>query len=115
MYKKQKRSWMKHLDFTILDILGIQIAYCLAYVLKFRSIELPYAIGNYKGLAFIMILLQICVIFFSEPYKNILRRDRVEEFKKSLSSCSFVVLSIVLYISASKLWEFYSRTVIGLT
>lgn len=115
MYKKQKRSWLKHLDFTILDILCIQIAYCLAYIIKFRSIDLPYFAGSYKGLAIIMILLQICVIFFSEPYKNILRRDRVEELKNALKSCSFVALSIVLYISANKLWEAYSRTVIGLT
>ncbi len=114
MYKKQKRSWVKHLDFTILDILCIQIAYCLAYFVRFRSIELPYMIGSYKGLAIIMILLQICVIFFSEPYKDILRRDRVQEFKKTIISCSFVSLSIIVYIYTNQLGEVYSRTVLGL-
>ena len=34
MYKKRKKSWEKHLDFTILDMLCLELAYGLAYVIR---------------------------------------------------------------------------------
>lgn len=32
MYKKERKSWMKHLDFTILDIICLELAYALSYL-----------------------------------------------------------------------------------
>ena len=31
MYKKENNSWLKHIDFVILDILCLQLAFILAY------------------------------------------------------------------------------------
>ena len=42
MYKKERRSWMKHLDFTLLDILLVQIAFLISYAIRF---ELGWAYG----------------------------------------------------------------------
>lgn len=35
MYKKERKSWMKHLDFTILDIICLELAYALSYFMRF--------------------------------------------------------------------------------
>ena len=35
MYRDEKRSWMKHLDFTILDMLMMELALILAYGWRF--------------------------------------------------------------------------------
>ena len=77
MYKKERRSWMKHLDFTLLDILLVQIAFLVAYAIRF---ELGWAYGEeiYSHLAIVTVLIQVCIIFFTEPYKSILRRDKVQ-------------------------------------
>ena len=35
MYREEKRSWMKHLDFTIIDIVMLEVALVMAYAWRF--------------------------------------------------------------------------------
>ena len=77
MYKKERRSWVKHLDFTILDIICMLAAYLIAYVIRIGLFDV-YLFGEYFRMGIILILLDIAVVFFSEPYKSILRRNRYQ-------------------------------------
>lgn len=108
MYKKEKRSWMKHLDFTILDIVLLQAAFLLSYAFRF---EFAWAYNEeiYRHLAIVTVLLQICIIFFTEPYKSILRRDKVQEFKAVAGQCTMAFLGIVLYMYATQQSVAYAR------
>lgn len=112
MYKREKQSWLKHLDFTIFDILLTQLAYIITYKLRFGS-GLPYGDDWYERLGIVMVLLQVCIIFFTEPYKDILRRDKVQELKKTIINCAFTYIAIILYISGAKLDQAYSRIVLA--
>lgn len=48
MYKKSSRGWVKHIDFIILDLLCIQLAFYLSYVL--RQVDWnPYVIPMYQN------------------------------------------------------------------
>lgn len=113
MYRREKQSWLKHLDFTILDILCTQLAYIIAY--RFRLRGFPYDDDWYERLGIIMVLLQVCIIFFTEPYKDILRRDKVQELKKTIMNCGLVYVAIIVYINGAKLGEVYSRLILALT
>ena len=73
MYKREKKSWLKHLDFTILDIVCLEASLVIAYLLRFGW-YMPYAREPYERLAVIVVLIDICVVFFFEPYNGILRR-----------------------------------------
>lgn len=108
MYKKERRSWMKHLDFTLLDILLVQIAFLVSYAIRF---ELGWAYGEelYRHLAIVTVLIQVCIIFFTEPYKSILRRDKVQEFKAVVAQCTMAFLGIILFMYATKQSAAYSR------
>lgn len=108
MYKKERRSWMKHLDFTVMDILLVQLAFLVSYAIRF---ELGWAYGNelYQHLAIVTVLIQVCIIFFTEPYKNILRRDKVQEFKAVVAQCTMAFLGIILFMYATKQSVAYSR------
>ena len=114
MYKREKRSWLKHLDFTVLDILCTQIAYVIAYVIRFRTLSLPYFIDIYERLAVVMILIQICVIFFTEPYKDILKRDKLQELKAVITTCSLNFFVLILYTFSVQMGTAYSRFVLYL-
>lgn len=111
MYKKEKRSWMKHLDFTLLDIFLVQLAFLIAYAIRF---ELRWAYGNesYKHLSIVTALIQICIIFFTEPYKSILRRDKVQEFKAVVTQSTMGFLGVILYMYATKQSLVFSRTML---
>lgn len=108
MYKREKRSWMKHLDFTLMDIILLQAAYLLSYAIRFGW-KWAYNEDLYRDLAVMVILLHICIIFFTEPYKNILRRDKVQEFKAVVGQCTMVFLGIVLVMYMTKQSIAYSR------
>ena len=41
MYKKENNSWLKHIDFVILDILCLQLAFILAYEIRVAK-GIPY-------------------------------------------------------------------------
>ena len=45
MYRKNKNNWVKHLDFMILDLICLQVAFFLAYTLRHRTVNLY---TNYK-------------------------------------------------------------------
>ena len=101
MYKKEKRSWMKHWDFTLLDIGLVQLAFLISYAIRF---ELGWAYGNelYWHLTIVTILIQVCITFFAEPYKNILRRDKAQELKAVVKQNTMLFLGIVLFIRFCK-------------
>ena len=99
---------MKHLDFTVMDIFLLQAAFILSYAIRFEF-TWAYSVDIYRHLAFVIVLIQICIIFFTEPYKNILRRDKVQEFKAVVAQCTMAFLGVVLFMYATKQSVVYSR------
>ena len=108
MYKREKRSWMKHMDFTILDFLCFQFAFVISYFLRF-GIKSPYEDELYSKIAVVLVLIEICVIFFTEPYKDILRRNKVQEVKAVVMNSGAVFLCLILYLYLVKQSVLYSR------
>ncbi len=111
MYKREQKSWLKHLDFTILDILCGQAALIIAYMLRFGW-HLPYSMELYERLAIVMLLIDICVVFFFEPYTGILRRGHFQELNASVTFCTIIFAGILAFETATKQTEIYSRKVI---
>lgn len=82
-----------------------------------RRETLPYFAGSvsYNTLLIIELMAGVCICFFIQPHKNILRRNYVNELKAVVVyvlSCYFAV-AIILY--ATKIAITYSRLMIGLT
>ena len=49
MYKRERRSFIKHLDFTILDIICLVAAYILAYLIRIGFGDLTMLRGGYPS------------------------------------------------------------------
>ena len=111
MYKREKKSWLKHLDFTILDIVCLQIALVIAYIMRLGW-HLPYSSEPYERLAIVMVLIDICVVFLFEPYTGILRRGHFQEANACITYCTIIFAGILAYEVATKQTEIYSRKVI---
>ena len=58
MYKKGSKGWLKHFDFILLDMICLQIAFLLAYVIRHDSGS-PYIVPLYRNMAIFMELLDI--------------------------------------------------------
>ena len=96
MYKKERKSWMKHLDFTILDIICLELAYALSYFMRFGR-KNEFLNEEYQRLAVVLILIDICVVFFGESYKSILRRKNTQEFKHVVVHTTIIVAGMMVY------------------
>ena len=113
MYKRQKKSWVKHLDFLILDLLCLETALYTSCLIRLGNIRrLPLLMDYYNRLAVVLLLVDICVVFFFEAYTGILRRNKIQELKAVIVHCSIIFATVTVYVWATKQSEIYSRQVI---
>ena len=108
MYGKLSNSWLKHWDFVALDLIGLQIAYVLAYLVR-NQWQNPYADALYLNMGIIIALADIATAFFTEGYRGILRRGYFQEFKAVFRHMAWIVLIQILYLFLSKQGEEFSR------
>ena len=80
MYRKDTEEWLKHIDFIILDLICLQVAYVLAYAASGYSFNL-YATLIYRNMAVFLELANLLVIFTYGTMKNVLKRGHYQEFR----------------------------------
>ena len=114
MYKKGSKGWLKHFDFILLDMICLQIAFLLAYVIRHDSGS-PYIVPLYRNMAIFMELLDIVVMFFYETLSNVLKRGYFREFAVTVKHVLLVELFSVLYLFTMQEGQAYSRTALYLT
>ena len=102
MYKEQKKSWVKHLDFLILDLLCLGVSFYFSCLIRLGNIRRIPIFREYVRLAIVLLLMDICIVFFSEAYTGILRRNKVQELKAVIVHCSIIFFFFSIYIWANK-------------
>lgn len=111
MYKKSKQAWLKHIDFTIIDLLLLVVSYLITSNLRF-GFQIP---DFRKNLIFtaclIVVLIYFCVSIFSSAYKNILRRTRWQELRAVIIQVFVTFLIFAVYLYFTQRAMFFSRTI----
>ncbi len=114
MYKKNSSGWLKHLDFIVLDLLCVQLAFYVSYVLRQGDWN-PYAVPLYRNMAIFAELADLIVIFIFESYKNVLKRGYYKEFALSVKQAVMFVLVCSLYLITIQDGDDYSRITLFMT
>ena len=109
MYRRDAKSWLKHFDFMVIDLLVLQVAFVLSFVLRHGWIN-PYSIPLYSSMGMFLMLCDLVVIFFTEPFRNILKRGYYREFEAIFQQTVFLMLFAVLFLFTRQTGEAYSRT-----
>lgn len=78
MERPGKGSWFKHIDFFLLDLICLEIAYVLAFVYR-HGIMSPFSNVLYRQLNVILLLADFFYVVFRRCYQNILRRRFIKE------------------------------------
>jgi len=126
MYEKAKSSWIKHLDFTILDILCLEAAYLLSFM--FRDIWI-FKIGMpadklsvspmnnpfYRQIGLVLVGMDLLLVFFRQCYKDILRRGFFQEFKNVVAQNTFILGMVLMYLYVTQTAIDFSRSVFLVT
>lgn len=111
MYQRVKPSWGKHIDFMILDLLCVQLAYILSYTIYIGP-ALVYTVPIYYRTAIIICFIQLIVGFFTENYSDILKRGYLKELKATVKITTIVLGGILGYLFITKQSAEISRAVI---
>lgn len=114
MYRKKSKGWTKHIDFMLLDLLCLQAAYFMAYRIRHGSFM---SLNNqlYRNMIFVLFFAQIFITFFSDSFKNVLRRGYYQEASAALKHVCLVILIATLYLFFTQEGGQYSRFVLGVT
>ena len=63
MYQRTFQSWLKHLDFILLDLLCLHLSFLAGYLIR-NGLESPYLIPTYRNMAIVCTLIQLIVVIF---------------------------------------------------
>ena len=116
MYRKTPKGWLKHWDFMFLEIISLQVSFLIAYYIRnARNLTHIYQSELYVDVACILFLVDICVIYFAETFKDVLKRGIYKELAKTFKHIALVVLMVVLILFVMKKGGDVSRAIILLT
>ena len=114
MYKNQTRSWVKHLDFMIIDMLCMQLSFILSY-LVWVNFSNPYQYPVYQYQASIFIVSQLVVMLFANNYEGIVRRGNMQEAVAIIRYVSAIFIVAIVYLFLVHQSTLASRMQFGLT
>lgn len=104
----------KHIDFLLLDISSLIMSFVLAFYFRHKNTSFIYN-KMYLEMLLIMILIELVVYFFKNPFSEVLRRGYLVELIETLSFDLICMFLFVLYLFAVKSGNKYSRIVLFLT
>ena len=108
MYAKKTQSWLKHIDFILLDVLCLHVAFVLAYMTR-HGLASPYSSNDYLRLAAIYTLVNILVLLANRTMKNVLKRGYYKEIAQTFRHVVYVTLLVSLYMFSVQEGHTYSR------
>ena len=111
----KRSSIYKHLDFMLIDYGTLIVSFLLSYYSRIGSLSSFIKSSSYRLLLMIMLLVNVCVDFFFEPYKNILRRSYLKELKSVILYILINVLLLSLVLFAARVGINYSRLFVSFT
>lgn len=108
MYSKRAQGWLKHLDFIILDIVCLQVAFVLAYVTR-HGFSSPYANPLYYNFSIVYTLVDVLVLIMNRTMKNVLKRGYYIEFVQTVKHTALVTAVVSVYMFSVQAGADYSR------
>ena len=113
IYRKNANGWLKHIDFMIIDMICLQLAFMIAYFIRNGDIHL-YNNFLYRNMAIIIELADLIVLLIFGTLKGVLKRGHYQEFVKTLKHALIVCLLAVLYLFTVQKGVFFSRFILFL-
>lgn len=108
MYEKNSKGWRKHIDFILIDLVCLQLAFVIAYMIRF-GIQSPYTDLDYRVLAGVYILADLVICVTCDSFKNVLRRGYHKEFIAVVKHVGLVEALTLLFLFSTQRGDIYSR------
>ena len=108
MYRKITQGWLKHIDFIVLDLLCLHVAFVFAYMVR-HGFQNPYAIEDYRAIAIIFTMTDLLLLVFFSRLSDVLKRGFRKEFTTTLVHTVLLAITVSFYMFSVQSGETYSR------
>ncbi len=108
MNRRTTRSWLKHLDFIILDLISIAVSFSIAYGIRLGFSHI-FQDASYRNILIVIYFIHVLVAFFSHNYSEIVRRGYLNEAAAVLQQNLLIFVCVMIYLVFTKQSEIYSR------
>ncbi len=110
MYERTTRSWLKHIDFILLDLISIGVSFAIAYTIRLGGYRLFQDVA-YRNILLAIFGFHILIAFFSHNYSEIVRRSFLEEVGAVAEQNLLILICLTIYLVFTRQSEIYSRLV----
>ncbi len=114
MYHKKVQGWRKHIDFILLDVICLHIAFLLGYMTR-HGFDNPYEIKLYRDIALIYTMADVLILIANSTMKNVLKRGYYKEAVQTVKHVFLVAVVIAVFLFSAQHGEEYSRITFYLT
>ncbi len=110
---KRARGWIKHLDFMIVDLLCIELAYVAAYWMRRPDYYLFRGISLYTYMNIILLVIDIVYVLIWPVYRDIIKRGMYREVLSVLFHNLVIWLFTIAYLYLTQQSYQFSRTMMA--
>lgn len=103
MHVSAKHSWVKHVDFIIIDFICLNVSMLLAYMIRMSGSVALYGERRYRAIILYVIIIHFCVALFSNSYSDILYRGYFKEFKAVLAHNIKILALMIVVMFATQI------------
>lgn len=114
MYKREPEGWLKHIDFILLDMLCLQFAFYISYIIRGEGIN-PYYYLVYRNMAIVLEMADLTAIFLLNSLHQVMQRKLYHEFSSTIKNCICVGMIALAYLFAVQEGSTYSRFTFAVT
>ena len=111
MYERTATGWAKHLDFIVLDMICLEAAFLLAYMIR-HGVHNPYCNVMYRNMGIVILFIDFALLLFMETLKDVMKRGIYREFTRTFRHVVIFMLVLSAYIFAAQEGSSYSRVTI---
>lgn len=114
MYSRRPKGMIKHLDFMLMDIITMFIAYIIVYAFLKQDLT-----GIFSQLNLFVLVLyltaNLAVSFLGESYKNILKRGYAVELQATIVHTGIISMVVIAILYLVKIGQNQSRLQMAIT
>ena len=108
MYRKESEGFLKHYDFVLLDMLCLQLAFILAYLIYGHGRN-PYETLLYRNIAIFIEFADLLTLFSLNTLKYVLKRGYYKELMRTIYNDLCVGAMTIVYLFLLHQAQEYSR------
>lgn len=113
MYRRKPQGWLKHVDFLLLDMGSLFLAFAAACFARHGSLS-GNVLEKYTGLFAVYVLTAMVLHLVNNTFSGVLKRGFYKDFMHTLQHVAMVELAAIAYLFMTKQGEAHSRIVVGL-